>query len=148
MPGCVIAVHLPRMQLSLELRTSLISFNTCNNSDNHQKLCLVSLTFWPVFYTISQDLLLYRFSSWSGISGTALHWSQSYLSSRSFYAKAATMAHSPFPSLAVFPKALHPVHYITKLSHRIPLSTTIFTKMTLNSSFLLQLFFLLHCPIT
>src|SRR6218665_2394036 len=49
------------------------------------------------FDTIDHNLLLHRLSSWFGISGTALLWFESYLSSRSFSVKASNHTSQPLP---------------------------------------------------
>src|SRR5688572_15833383 len=49
------------------------------------------------FDTIDHSLLLHRLSSWFGVSGTALLWFQSYLSSRSFSVKASSHCSQPLP---------------------------------------------------
>ena len=45
----------------------------------------------------NHNLLLHWLSSWFGISGTALLWLKSYLSSRSFSAKASNHTSQPLP---------------------------------------------------
>src|SRR6218665_3967691 len=49
------------------------------------------------FDTIDHNILLQRLSSWFGVSGTALLWFHSYLSTRSFSVKACSHSSQPLP---------------------------------------------------
>ena len=57
-------------------------------------LCLVDLS--AAFDTTDHSILIERLSSWFGISGTALNWIKSYLSSRSFHVKIKNSQSSVF----------------------------------------------------
>src|SRR6218665_501629 len=73
-------------------------YNKLASAVGHQHvscLCLFDIC------AASDAILLQRVSSWFGVSGTALHWLQSYLSKRSFFVKACSLSHSPVVSLKV-----------------------------------------------
>src|SRR6218665_2708731 len=79
--------------------TLLVSlYNKLVSAVSHQKVsCLCLLDISAAFDTIDHNRLLHRLSSWFGISGTALLWFKSYLSSRSFSVKASNHTSQPLP---------------------------------------------------
>jgi hypothetical protein len=92
---------------------------------SHQQVsCLCLLDISAAFDTIDHTLLPHRLSSRCGVSGTALHWFQSYLSSRSFSVKASGHCSQPLPLSCGVPQGsvLGPllfILYTTPLSHLI-----------------------------
>src|SRR6218665_1979034 len=88
-----------------------------------------------------QLILLQRLSSRFGVSGTALLWFQSYLSTRSVSVKACSHSYQPLPLSCGVPQGcvLGPllfILYTTPLSHLIELLTIIYMRMTPNYSYL------------
>ena len=91
---------------------------------------LVSKFFLVVFFfpfcshAIDHSILLERLSSWFGITGTALNWIKSYLSSRSFYVKIKNSHSSIFQLLYGVPQGsvLGPLLFIL---YTTPLRTVI-----------------------
>src|SRR6218665_1476306 len=74
------------------------------------------------------NILLQRLSSWFGVSGTALLWFQSYLSTRSFSVKPCSHSSQPLPLSCGVPQGsvLGPllfILYTTPLSHLIKSSS-------------------------
>jgi Reverse transcriptase (RNA-dependent DNA polymerase) len=76
------------------------------------------------FYALYSSVLLERLSSWFGISGTALNWAKSYLTSRSFYIQVRDSLSSVYQFLYGVPQGsvLGPLLFILYI---IPLSTII-----------------------
>src|SRR6218665_3275750 len=110
--------------------TLLVSlYNKLVSAVSHQQLsCLCLLDISDAFDTIDHNILLQRLSSWFGVSGTALLWFQSYLSTRSFSVKACSHSSQPLPlSRGVPPgSVLDPllfILYTTPLSHLIKSSS-------------------------
>src|ERR1700733_5174853 len=106
--------------------TLLVSlYNKLVSAVSHQQVsCLCLLDISAAFDTIDHTLLLHRLSSWFGLSGTALNWFQSYLSSRSFSGKASGHCSQPLPLSCGVPQGsvLGPllfILYTTPLSHLI-----------------------------
>ena len=105
-------------------------------------LCLLDLS--AAFDTIDHSILIERLSSWIGISGTALNWIKSYLSSRPFHVKIKNFQSSVFSSFMVFLRGLFLVHFyslfilllLVLLSLNVVL-IIIFMQMTLSFLFLL-----------
>jgi Reverse transcriptase (RNA-dependent DNA polymerase) len=104
-------------------------------------LCL--LDFSAAFDTIDHSILLERLSSWFGISGSALYWVKSYLTSRSFYAQVRDSQSSVYQLLYGVPQGsvlglLLFILYTTPLSTIISKSwfITICTLTTFSFSFL------------
>src|SRR6218665_1545078 len=104
-------------------------YNKLVSAVSHQKVsCLCLLDISAAFDTIDLNLLLHRLSSWFGISGTALLWFKSYLSSRSFSVKASNHTSQPLPLSCGVPQGsvLDPllfILYTTPLSHLIETSS-------------------------
>ena len=73
-------------------------------------LCLLDLSA-AAFDTVDHSILIERLSSWFGISGTALNWIISCLSSRSFHVKIKNFQSSVFSSFMVFLGGLFLVHF-------------------------------------
>src|ERR1043165_4269824 len=104
-------------------------YNKLVSAISHQQvsgLCLLDIS--AAFETIDHSLLLQRLSSWFRISGTALLWFQSYLSSRSFSVKAFSHCSQPLPLSCGVPQGsvLGPllfILYTTPLSHLIQSSS-------------------------
>ena len=106
--------------------TLLVSlYNKLVAAVSHQRVsCLCLLDISAAFDTIDHNLLLHRLSSWFGISGTALLWFKSYLSSRSFSVKASNHTSQALPLSCGVPQGsvLGPllfILYTTPLSHLI-----------------------------
>jgi Reverse transcriptase (RNA-dependent DNA polymerase) len=85
-------------------------------------LCLLDLS--AAFDTIDHSVILERLSSWFGISGTALNWVKSYLTSRSFYVQVRDSLSSVYQLLYGVPQGsvLGPLLFIL---YTTPLSTII-----------------------
>ena len=104
-------------------------YNKLVSAVSHQQVsCLCLLDISAAFDTIDHSLLLHRLSSWFGVSGTALQWFQSYLSSRSFSVKASSHCSQPLPLSCGVPQGsvLGPllfILYTTPLSHLIESSS-------------------------
>ena len=93
-----------------------------NSQQQVSCLCLLDLS--AAFDTIDHTILLERLSSWFGISGTALNWIKSYLTSRSFYVQVKDSQSSVFQLLYGVPQGsvLGPLLFIL---YTTPLSTVI-----------------------
>ena len=93
-------------------------------SSQQQVSCLCLLDLSAAFDTIDHTILLERLSSWFGISGTALNWIKSYLSSRSFYVKVKDSQSTVFQLFYGVPQGsvLGPLLFIL---YTTPLSTVI-----------------------
>src|SRR6218665_1082405 len=59
--------------------------------------CFCLLDISAAFDTIDHNILLKRLSTWFGFTDTALHWIQSYLSSRSFSVKTSKTSSQSCP---------------------------------------------------
>src|SRR6218665_2943455 len=110
--------------------TLLVSlYNKLVSAVSHQQVsCLCHLDISAAFDTIDHNILLQRLSSWFGVSGTALLWFQSYLSTRSFSVKACSHSSQPLPLSCGVPQGsvLGPllfILYTTPLSHIIKSSS-------------------------
>ena len=110
--------------------TLLVSlYNKLVSAVSHQQVsCLCLLDISAAFDTIDHSLLLNRLSSSFGVSGTALLWFESYLSSRSFSVKASSHCSKPLPLSCGVPQGsvLGPllfILYTTPLSHLIKSSS-------------------------
>src|SRR6218665_2965011 len=110
--------------------TLLVSlYNKLVSAVSHQQLsCLCLLDISAAFDTIDHNILIQRLSSRFGVSGTALLWFQSYLSTRSFSVKACSHSSQPLPLSCDVPQGsvLGPllfILYTTQLSHLIKSSS-------------------------
>src|SRR6218665_3152836 len=104
--------------ISWSLPSAIREYGSC--------LCLLDIS--AAFDTIDHNLLLHRLSSWFGISGTALLWFKSCLSSRSFSVKASNHTSQPLPLSCGVPQGsvLGPllfILYTTPLSRLIETSS-------------------------
>src|SRR6218665_1959940 len=106
-------------------KLSLSLYNKLVSAVSHQQVsCLCLLDICAAFDTIDHNILLQRLSSWFGVSGTALLWFQSYLSTRSFSDKACSHSSQPLPLSCGVPQGsvlgtLLFILYTTPLSHLI-----------------------------
>ena len=93
-------------------------------SSQQQVSCLCLLDLSAAFDTIDHSILLERLLSWFGISGTALNWVKSYLTSRSFYVQVKDSQSSVYQLLYGVPQGsvLGPLLFIL---YTTPLSTII-----------------------
>src|SRR6218665_2738991 len=114
---------LPSILYSETLLVSL--YSKLVSAVSHQQVsCLCLLDISAAFDTIDHNILLQRLSSWFGVSGTALPWFHSYLSTRSFSVKACSHSSQPLPLSCGVPQGsvLGPllfILYTTPLSHLI-----------------------------
>src|SRR6218665_1164311 len=104
-------------------------YNKLVSAVSHQQVsCLCLQYISAAFDTIDHNILLQRLSSWFGVSGTALLWFQSYLSTRSFSVKACSHSSQPLPLSCGVPQGsvLGPllfILYTTPFSHLIKSSS-------------------------
>src|SRR6218665_2780636 len=120
-----IPVHQSAFTKHHSTETLLFSlYNKLVSAVSHQKVsCLCLLDISAVFDTIDHNLLLHRLSSYFGISGTALLWFKSYLSSRSFSVKVSNHTSQFLPLSCGVPKGsfmcpyTRQINYITEYSY-------------------------------
>jgi hypothetical protein len=67
-------------------------------------MCLTLLDLSAAFDTTDHTILIHRLSTWFGITGIALDWFTSYLTSRSFIVTASGLSSSSFPITSGIPQ--------------------------------------------